>query len=929
MSLFDKLLAGEQLEATLELEEDLEVREKVRVLWQHHISADLEGYLSEPISFEVTPVFAVGQVLLGRFHIEAMLGSGGMGEVYLAWDARIEERVALKTIARLLTSSDAIRRRFTAEVQNARRVTHPNVCRIHELFEDGACTFFSMEYVQGVPLSEVTALDAPQALVLIRQMAEALQAAHQTGVVHGDFKPANVMIVGLGGPAPRAVIMDFGLARALDRTVGLAAGTDGEDLSFQAGTLEFMAPELRRGDRPSVRSDIYAFGKVAERLLPAGPKFKECTRENPDERPETLARVIPHLQPRSTRRYWLGGLALATTAVASYSAFRLRDGARFSLPANARVLMNGFRVNGDQSPEAKVIRSLILTALQQTNRIHVISDDDLAPSLARLGQKAVVPFAGDTLGRVLDLARAEFWLDGDVRRSEQRFSLMLRLMTGGARQLLEGSIHDEPGPIALAQAASRWIRGATGESAQSIAANPADLRLLTSSNPEALQKYYEGLEYYAAGNMSLAVPLFREAIRLDPGFAQAHSMLGMTLNGWRYDEAFREVGTALELSSKLPRHERIVIESNYYRLTEDPRKMVETAIENLADRPDEPRRHGLLAQAYSTTGRFPEAVAACQKAVELAPDDWMQVMRLEDTLVEAGRFQDALAAFRAGVARRIENKWIYNGAGSAYAGLEQYPAALAAFASQPPSPGNILDQQFVRILQGNLEVAVAALEESRSAATDPLSAFGCNQFLCALYFVQDRRAMALKILQEMAEIPVYPNMAGRFECVASWCRRLDDRETLTRVRGIASTIAQRWPNARTQAAETHAAGLDLWASNALDEAGSLLLQAVGKSYSIWTLFDLAEFYTSTARWELAAEYWAKFEEHRGTIIVKTWCPVLLILSWLQRAEVARIRSDFGLAQASSQKVLEHWQRLNPQLPVIKRAERIHSTSRTN
>src|SRR5207244_4161916 len=147
-------------------------------------------------------------------------------------------------------------------------------------------------------------------------------------------------------------------------------------------------------------------------------------------------------------------------------------------------------------------------------------------------------------------------------------------------------------------------------------------------------------------------------------------------------------------------------------------------------------------------------------------------------------------------------------------------------------------------------------------------------------------AMALKYLPEMANIPVYPTMTGRFACAASWCRRLGDREMLARVRAAASAIANQWPNARTQALEMHVKALELWAANASDEAAILLLSAVGKAYSVWAIFDLAELYTSTARWDLAAEYWTKFEEHRGTLIVKTCSPVLLVLGWLHRAEAA-------------------------------------------
>src|SRR5262249_8145516 len=243
--LFDRMLEGGDPLNILASEPDAAIREEALKLWQHHVRADQEKYLDSPLEFEITPIFRPGQRLLNRFRIERLLGSGGMGEVYLAFDERVEDRVALKTIARLLAPSPAIRKRFATEVQSARRVTHPNVCRIHELFEDGETVFFSMEYVDGVPLSDRLAAPWPRkdARLFLLQMAQALHAAHQTGVVHGDFKPANVMVARTdSGAPPRAVIMDFGLARALDR----APSTDAA-LSVRAGTVDYMAPELHAG----------------------------------------------------------------------------------------------------------------------------------------------------------------------------------------------------------------------------------------------------------------------------------------------------------------------------------------------------------------------------------------------------------------------------------------------------------------------------------------------------------------------------------------------------------------------------------------------------------------------------------------------------------------------------------------------------------
>src|SRR5262249_51769392 len=138
-SLFAELIESSDPEAFLS-QLNPETSQQLRHLWQQHQAATESGFMAVPVASvrslrAPVPCFNPGQILAGRFRIERMLGGGGMGEVYLARDQRLnEERVAVKTIRRHLAAEPVIRQRFVAEVQNARRVTHPQVCRIFELF---------------------------------------------------------------------------------------------------------------------------------------------------------------------------------------------------------------------------------------------------------------------------------------------------------------------------------------------------------------------------------------------------------------------------------------------------------------------------------------------------------------------------------------------------------------------------------------------------------------------------------------------------------------------------------------------------------------------------------------------------------------------------------------------------------------------------
>ncbi|MGD2114773.1 MAG: tetratricopeptide repeat protein [Acidobacteriota bacterium] len=210
-----------------------------------------------------------GTVLADRFRLVRPLGRGGMGEVFEALDLELGERVALKTIRPDLTAESLSLQRFRREVQMARRVTHRNVCRIFDVFRhtpspgDGAdeVVFLTMELLEGETLDRRIArqgvLPVDDALEIGRQLASALDAAHRAGVVHRDFKSANVMLVDDGDGGDRVVVTDFGLARPqAGANLTAALTVDGKAL----GTPDYMAPEQVEGGEVTAAADLYAFG---------------------------------------------------------------------------------------------------------------------------------------------------------------------------------------------------------------------------------------------------------------------------------------------------------------------------------------------------------------------------------------------------------------------------------------------------------------------------------------------------------------------------------------------------------------------------------------------------------------------------------------------------------------------------------------------
>lgn len=223
--------------------------------------------------------FVPGTVFGQRYRIIGRLGKGGMGDVYRADDIKLGQPCAMKFLPEQLGQDRAALIRLFNEVKIARAVSHPNVCRVYDLGEEGSQHFISMEYVDGEDLSSllrrIGRLPGDKALQIARQLAAGLAAAHEKGVLHRDLKPANVMVDGRG----HVRIMDFGLA-------GLAEELKGD--TGRAGTPAYMAPEQLAGRGVTAKSDVYAIGLLFYEIFSGKPVFRP-------ESMQDLARL--HKQP--------------------------------------------------------------------------------------------------------------------------------------------------------------------------------------------------------------------------------------------------------------------------------------------------------------------------------------------------------------------------------------------------------------------------------------------------------------------------------------------------------------------------------------------------------------------------------------------------------------------------------------------------------
>ncbi|HLB35883.1 MAG TPA: protein kinase [Gemmatimonadales bacterium] len=249
------------------------------------VQVTAQGQGTRPAAM-LTGVLEAGQVLANRYEIRKVLGAGGMGMVYRAFDRQLEEIVAVKTLKPEAISEDGKSlERFKEEIRLARRITHRNVVRTHDLGEVDGVYYITMELVEGTNLKDLIRkrgrLPVGVALTVGKQLCRALEVAHDAGVIHRDIKPQNMVV----DPGGFLKVMDFGIAR---RTEGHRMGGEGlTAVGTAIGTPEYMAPEQLLGEDLDPRVDLYAAGAVL---------FECVTGRNVFTAPNVMALMAKHLE---------------------------------------------------------------------------------------------------------------------------------------------------------------------------------------------------------------------------------------------------------------------------------------------------------------------------------------------------------------------------------------------------------------------------------------------------------------------------------------------------------------------------------------------------------------------------------------------------------------------------------------------------------
>jgi eukaryotic-like serine/threonine-protein kinase len=647
--------------------------------------------------------FAPGTTI-GTHRLERLLGRGGMGAVFLAYDTRLQRNVALKVIegdAGDPTSSA----RLLREARNAAALNHPNICTIHEVGEDGGGAFITMEYVAGRSLRERIdegALPPDEVVRLGLQAADALAFAHEHGVVHRDFKAANVIVNDNGW----LKVVDFGLARRDDAR--LAEATTMASLvpvGVLAGTPYAMAPEQIRGEVADARTDVWAVGVLLYEMVTGAKPFRGQTIPElyssiltsppgplPSIVPASVRAVIERcLEKDPARRYQRaaevrGALdAIETGTVSPWVAVGYHVRRRpilVSATALAVIVaaLVGFNVRGvrdrlaGRSPDDGPIRLAVLPFQNLTGdrEQEYFSDgltDEMITQLGRLHPQRLSVIARtssmrykgrdvpiDQIGRELGV---DYVLEGSARREGPRVRVNATLIhVPDQVQRWTNSFERELASILTLQ--NDVARGVADSLALTLL--PDEQQQLTSARPvnaEAYAAYLNGLNLTAnpsPANLTNALKYFELALSKDPNYAAAHAgiagvwfvrqLTGVAPRSEATPRLMAALDTALRLDDRLAdAHFRLaqhyaMDECNWPGADREFRRAIEL-------NPNQATTRSSYADYLSIVNRPNEAVAQIQKAMELDPVSSQTQAFYARVLMFARRHEESIAQYRA------------------------------------------------------------------------------------------------------------------------------------------------------------------------------------------------------------------------------------------------------------------------------------------
>ncbi|MCZ6652232.1 MAG: protein kinase [Planctomycetota bacterium] len=697
----------------------------------------------------------VKSTILGPYEILSKLGAGGMGEVYMARDSRLERDVALKVLPEKVAQDPDALARFQRESKAVAALSHPNIRTLFDIGTEDERTFAVMELLEGETLADRlkrSALDWRKAAQYGQAIANGLAAAHAKGIIHRDIKPQNIFLTADGD----LKILDFGLARI--ETNGPMGGTGltaTRTLQTQVGsimgTVQYMSPEQVRGQPADARSDIFAFGCVLYEMLTGDRPFHRPTNAetmaavlNDDppvladagfDGPAELQRIAAHCLEKNPEQRFQSArdLAFALKGVDSAGAERTTDKStqRATQPqteeeteASVAVLpFTDMSPQHDQDYFCDGMAEELINALSKVEGLRVASRTSAS---AFKGKQEDIRKIGDQLS-------VRTVLEGSVRKAGDRLRINAQLVNvADGYQLWSGTfdrnmedvfaVQDE-----IAQAITRALRVVlTEKEKHAIAKAPTD-------NVQAYECYLRGRQYFHQFHrkgLERARKLFMRAYELDAEYAGAYagvadccSMLYTYCDATEahLKEADQASRKALELDPQLAEaHVARGLAASLNKQYDEARREFETAIRQ---NPELFEAHYFYARSLFAEGKLGEAAQLFEQASQRRPEDYVAPSLLGNVNIALGHQEEAQAAYRRSVSAAEKHLELFPEDGRAlYMGavgmvqLGQCDRALEwaerALAAEPEEPWVLYNVACAYALLGQSEKAIDCLDDA-------------------------------------------------------------------------------------------------------------------------------------------------------------------------------------------------------------------------